>query len=226
VPGAGLSSGYGAQLRLLRHEGLHSGDGTRHPWRQPSTFLHPRDRAVFRASTPVIFDKNIQFRGVVDESGVKWCHLEPGGGGDAVFLGTYEPKLDEKGRIILPAKFRDELSSGLVLTRGQERCIYVFSAREFETMSDKIRQAPVTSKQARDYMRVFLSGASAETPDKQHRLTIPTTLRTYAGLDRDLAVIGAGSRVEIWDAAAWQTYLAEQEAAFAETAEEVIPGLF
>ncbi|WP_308796501.1 division/cell wall cluster transcriptional repressor MraZ [Agromyces silvae] len=143
-----------------------------------------------------------------------------------MFLGTYEPKLDEKGRIILPAKFRDELSSGLVLTRGQERCIYVFSAREFETMNEKIRQAPVTSKQARDYMRVFLSGASAETPDKQHRLTIPTTLRTYAGLDRDLAVIGAGSRVEIWDAAAWQTYLAEQEAAFAETAEEVIPGLF
>lgn len=143
-----------------------------------------------------------------------------------MFLGTYEPKLDEKGRIILPAKFRDELSSGLVLTRGQERCIYVFSAREFEAMSEKIRQAPVTSKQARDYMRVFLSGASAEAPDKQHRVTIPTTLRAYAGLDRDLAVIGAGSRVEIWDAGAWQTYLAEQEAAFAETAEEVIPGLF
>lgn len=95
-------------------------------------------------------------------------------------------------------------------------------------MSDKIRQAPVTSKQARDYMRVFLSGgASAETPDKQHRVTIPpATLRAYAGLDRDLAVIGAGSRLEIWDATAWQTYLAEQEEAFAETAEEVIPGLF
>ena len=143
-----------------------------------------------------------------------------------MFLGTYEPKLDEKGRVILPAKFREELSTGLVLTRGQERCIYVFSAREFEQMSDKIRQAPVTSKQARDYMRVFLSGASAETPDKQHRVTIPAMLRSYAGLDRDLAVIGAGSRVEIWDAEAWQTYLGEQEAAFAETAEEVIPGLF
>ena len=143
-----------------------------------------------------------------------------------MFLGTYEPKLDDKGRIILPAKFRDELSNGLVLTRGQERCIYVFSAREFDDMSDKIRQAPVTSKQARDYMRVFLSGASAETPDKQHRVTIPATLRAYAGLDRDLAVIGAGSRLEIWDATAWQTYLAEQEEAFAETAEEVIPGLF
>ncbi|WP_370057278.1 division/cell wall cluster transcriptional repressor MraZ [Leifsonia sp. EB41] len=143
-----------------------------------------------------------------------------------MFLGTYAPKLDEKGRIILPAKFRDELASGLVLTRGQEHCVYVFSQREFESLHEKIRQAPVTSKQARDYLRVFLSGASAEVPDKQNRVTVPTSLRTYAGLDRDLVVIGAGSRAEIWDAEAWETYLAEQEAAFANTEEEVIPGLF
>jgi MraZ protein len=143
-----------------------------------------------------------------------------------MFLGTYAPKLDDKGRIILPAKFRDELASGLVLTRGQEHCVYVFSQREFELLHEKIRQAPVTSKQARDYLRVFLSGASAEVPDKQNRVTIPTPLRSYAGLDRDLVVIGAGSRAEIWDAEAWETYLAEQEAAFANTEEEVIPGLF
>ena len=143
-----------------------------------------------------------------------------------MFLGTHAPKLDEKGRIILPAKFRDELASGLVLTRGQEYCVYVFSQREFESLHEKIRQAPVTSKQARDYLRVFLSGASAEVPDKQNRVTIPAALRSYAGLDRDLVVIGAGSRAEIWDATAWETYLAEQEAAFASTEEEVIPGLF
>ena len=143
-----------------------------------------------------------------------------------MFLGTHAPKLDEKGRIILPAKFRDELESGLVLTRGQEHCVYVFSQREFESLHENIRQAPVTSKQARDYLRVFLSGASAEVPDKQNRVTIPASLRTYAGLDRDLVVIGAGSRAEIWDAQAWETYLAEQEAAFANTEEEVIPGLF
>ncbi|MEY9953240.1 MraZ protein [Leifsonia sp. EB34] len=143
-----------------------------------------------------------------------------------MFLGTYAPKLDDKGRIILPAKFRDELASGLVLTRGQEHCVYVFSQREFESLHEKIRQAPVTSKQARDYLRVFLSGASAEVPDKQNRVTIPTPLRSYAGLDRDLVVIGAGSRAEIWDAEAWETYLADQEAAFANTEEEVIPGLF
>ncbi|MGO4300515.1 division/cell wall cluster transcriptional repressor MraZ [Leifsonia sp. RAF41] len=143
-----------------------------------------------------------------------------------MFLGTHAPKLDEKGRIILPAKFRDELASGLVLTRGQEHCVYVFSQREFEALHEKIRQAPVTSKQARDYLRVFLSGASAEVPDKQNRVTVPAALRSYAGLDRDLVVIGAGSRAEIWDASAWETYLTEQEAAFANTEEEVIPGLF
>jgi MraZ protein len=143
-----------------------------------------------------------------------------------MFLGTYAPKLDEKGRVILPAKFRDELATGVVMTRGQEHCIYVFSTREFEDLHDNIRQAPVTSKQARDYLRVFLSGASAETPDKQNRVTIPSNLRSYAGLDRDLTVIGAGSRVEIWDTEAWENYLAEQEASFANTTEEVIPGLF
>jgi MraZ protein len=143
-----------------------------------------------------------------------------------VFLGTYAPKLDDKGRIVLPAKFWDELASGLVLTRGQERCIYVFPNREFEQVHEKIRQAPVTSKTARDFLRVFLSGAHAEVPDKQRRVTIPAALRQYAGLDRDLTVIGAGSRAEIWDTAAWEAYYAEQEAEFSDVSEEVIPGLF
>lgn len=143
-----------------------------------------------------------------------------------MFLGTYSPRLDDKGRLILPAKFRDELSAGLVLTRGQERCLYAFPMREFERMYEQLRKAPVTSKQARDYQRVLLSGAVDEVPDKQGRITIPSVLREYAGLDRDLCVTGSGARVEIWDAAAWAGYLEAAEHAFAETAEEVIPGLF
>ena len=143
-----------------------------------------------------------------------------------MFLGTYSPKLDEKGRIILPAKFWDELASGVVVTRGQERCLYVFSQREFESIHEKIRQAPVTSKQARDFLRLFLSGANQETPDKQHRVTIPANLREWASLDRDLTVIGAGNRAEIWDSKAWDEYYATTENEFANTAEEVIPGIF
>lgn len=143
-----------------------------------------------------------------------------------MFLGTHTPKLDEKGRVILPARFRDELESGLVLTRGQERCIYVFSTSGFEAQHDRIREAPLTSKSARDYLRLFLSGASAEVPDKQHRVTIPANLREYAGLDRDLTVIGAGNRAEIWSTDSWNAYYAAQEEAFSNTEEEVIPGLF
>jgi MraZ protein len=143
-----------------------------------------------------------------------------------MLLGTHAPKLDEKGRLFLPAKFRDELQAGLVITRGQENCLYVFSASEFQAVHDKIRQAPVTSVDARNYLRVFLSGASDELPDKQGRVTIPATLRQYAGLDKDLVVIGVGSRAEIWNATSWNEYLKKQETAFANVAEEVIPGLF
>ena len=143
-----------------------------------------------------------------------------------MFLGTHSPRLDDKGRLILPAKFREQMEEGVVVTRGQDRCLYVFPAAEFERLAGQLRQAPVTSKQARDYLRVFLSGASDEVPDKQGRITIPTALRSYAGLERDCAVIGAGERVEIWDAASWEAYLAEQEQSFAEQAEEVVPGLF
>jgi MraZ protein len=142
-----------------------------------------------------------------------------------MFLGTHMQRLDDKGRLILPAKFREELANGLVITRGQEHCLTLFSTREFETVHEQMRAAPMTSKEARDYLRVFLSGASAEQPDKQGRITIPQILRQYASLDRDLAVIGMGNRVEIWDAATWERYLAEREQEFAERTDEVIPGV-
>jgi len=143
-----------------------------------------------------------------------------------MLLGTYLPKLDDKGRLILPAKFRDEFAGGLVMTRGQERCLYVFSEREFETFSAALRQAPVSSRQARDYIRLLLSGANQERPDAQHRVTIPPALRQYAGLERDLTVIGAGNRAEIWSTPAWEAYYDSVESDYVNTAEEVIPGLF
>ena len=143
-----------------------------------------------------------------------------------MLLGTHTPKLDEKGRLFLPAKFRDELSDGVVITRGQERCLYVFPAKEFASIMEKLRQAPASVKDARDYMRVMLSGASDETVDKQGRLSLPSLLRQYAGLTKELVIIGVGSRAEIWDAEAWAEYLAKNEESFANQVEEVIPGLF
>ena len=90
-----------------------------------------------------------------------------------MFLGTHTPRLDEKGRLFLPAKYREELSRGLVLTKGQERCLYVFPLPEFDRITEALRAAPVTAKAVRDYSRVFFASASDEMPDKQGRVTIP-----------------------------------------------------
>ncbi|HEY5985492.1 MAG TPA: division/cell wall cluster transcriptional repressor MraZ [Streptosporangiaceae bacterium] len=142
-----------------------------------------------------------------------------------MFLGTHTPRLDEKGRLFLPAKYREELAGGVVVTKGQERCLYVFPAAEFARIADALRVAPVTAKAVRDYGRVFFASASDEIPDKQGRVTIPQGLRDYAGLQRDCAVIGANTRLEIWDAAAWDAYRVDQEDAFSAMSEEVLPGV-
>lgn len=140
-----------------------------------------------------------------------------------MFLGTHTPRLDDKGRLILPARFRDELAGGLVITKGQERCLYGFPMPEFNRIADELHKAPMTNKAARAYSRVFFASAHDETPDKQGRVTIPSHLRQYAALDRDLVVIGASSRIEIWDANSWQSYLAESEEVFADIEEGELP---
>ena len=140
-----------------------------------------------------------------------------------MFLGTHSPRLDEKGRLFLPAKYRNDLAGGVVITKGQERCLYVFPAAEFERITAKLRASPVTAKAVRDYSRVFFASAFDQVPDKQGRVTIPQGLRDYAGLQRECVVIGADTRLEIWDEAAWTTYLASQEDAFSTASEEVLP---
>jgi transcriptional regulator MraZ len=141
-----------------------------------------------------------------------------------VFLGTHNPRLDEKGRLILPARFREELAGGVVITKGQERCLYVFTTTEFQRIAGQLNEVPVTNKTARAYSRVFFAGAHDEVPDKQGRVMIPAHLREYAGLDRDLVVIGASTRVEIWDPQAWAAYLDRSEGDFADIEEGVLPG--
>ena len=134
-----------------------------------------------------------------------------------MFLGTHAPRLDDKGRLILPAKFRDQLAGGVVITKGQENCLFVFTAADFATKAAS-RQEP-TTKAERDYSRIFFASAFDETPDKTGRVTLPQGLRTYAGLTRDCVVIGANTHLEIWDAETWRGYEAAQEQAFAEQEE-------
>jgi MraZ protein len=143
-----------------------------------------------------------------------------------MLLGTFAPKLDDKGRLILPAKFWDDFAAGIVMTKGQERCVYVFSQKEFESVYERARQASMTGKRARDFFRQLLSGAAQEAPDTQRRVTIPPMLRDWAGLDRELTVVGVGTHAEIWDTAAWTAYSDDTAAAFSDVDEEVIPGIF
>ena len=142
-----------------------------------------------------------------------------------MFFGTYTPKLDEKGRLFLPAKFRDQLAEGLVVTRGQERCLTVWSMGDFAEMTARLREAPVTNKGTRDYVRMLFAAASQEVPDKQGRISIPPVLREYASLSKDVMVIGAMNRIEIWDPASWAAYSEEQEQKFSELSDEVFPGI-
>lgn len=142
-----------------------------------------------------------------------------------MFLGTHAPRLDEKGRLVLPAKFREGLSTGVVLTKGQDRSIVVWPAAEFAAYSERLNEASRSDARVRAYLRVLFSGAFDEIPDRQGRVTMPAALREYAGLDRDVVVVGNGTTVEIWDAQAWNTYLDGQEEGFSDLSEEVIPGI-
>ena len=134
------------------------------------------------------------------------------------------PRFPSWSSLALPAKFRTELEGGLVITKGQERCLFVFPMAEFSRITELLRSAPVTQRSVRDYSRVFFASASHEVPDGQGRITVPSQLREYAGLSKDCVVIGANSRVEVWDATAWQSYLEGTEQSFSD-AEEVLPGL-
>lgn len=139
-----------------------------------------------------------------------------------MFLGDFYPRMDEKGRLALPAKFRDRLGAGMVITKGQDRCLYVYPQTEFERMADKLSRTGSTAA-TRNYMRQFFGGADDQTPDKQGRVVVKQALREYATLDRECAVIGVNNRVEIWDATAWREFTEAQEQQFVDFSEDLIP---
>lgn len=133
-----------------------------------------------------------------------------------MFLGTYPLRLDDKGRLFLPAKWRTQMAAGLVVTRGHDRCLFVFPQEAFAALSQSSRGNEITDRKSRNYDRMLFAAAHDQVPDKQGRITVPPRLREYAALDREAVVIGAGGRVEIWDAAAWQELEAENEGVYAD----------
>lgn len=136
-----------------------------------------------------------------------------------MFLGEYQHSLDAKGRVILPSKFRARLDAGCVLTKGQDGCLYVYPREEWDRLAHQLSEARLSSQQARNFNRLFFSGASDEGPDKQGRVTIPEGLRTYARLDREVTVFGAGSHVEIWDRSSWERHRQQAEREYSEIAQ-------
>jgi MraZ protein len=121
-----------------------------------------------------------------------------------MFFGRFEHTLDDKGRLTIPAKYRNALATGVVITRGIDRCLYVYSTSEWDAISEKIRQFSVMQRDARSFVRFLFAEAADCIPDKQGRVLIPTYLREYANLRNDVVVAGSNSRLEIWDPEAYQ----------------------
>lgn len=121
-----------------------------------------------------------------------------------MFLGEYQHSLDAKGRVILPAKYRDQLSGGAYVTRGRGGCLSVYTEQEFQDVADRVREASKRGGRELDAARSFFAGTAEVSPDKQGRIAIPQQLREYAGLDKDVVVAGVFSRVEIWDGRRWR----------------------
>ena len=123
-----------------------------------------------------------------------------------MFIGKYQHTIDPKGRVILPAKFREELGEKFVVTKGLDHCLFVYPNGEWSNLEKKLRTLPLTSKDARAFIRFFFAGAAECGVDKQGRILIPANLRQHADLNKELAIIGVSTRVEIWDRDAWDAY--------------------
>lgn len=121
-----------------------------------------------------------------------------------MFIGEYSHTVDEKGRLIIPSKFRDGLGSEFVVTKGLDGCLFVYDNNEWKVLEDKLRALPLTNKDARAFARYMLAGAAQVELDKQGRVLIPQVLRTFADLDKDVVLIGVGARVEIWNKEKWE----------------------
>ncbi len=123
-----------------------------------------------------------------------------------MFIGEYHHTIDEKGRIIIPAKFREDLGESFIVTRGIENCLFVYSKENWAKITDKLNSLPFTKKDARNFNRFFMSGATDVELDKQGRVNLPSPLISYASLLKDCVVIGTGDRLEIWSEESWNSF--------------------
>lgn len=138
-------------------------------------------------------------------SGKKWDKV-----GDNMFMGEYSHTIDEKGRLTIPSKLREQLGHEFIVTRGLDSCLFIYPAIEWQNVINKYKELPNT-KDARNFMRFFLSGATANEFDKQGRINIANSLIKYANLKKDCVIIGVNERLEVWDKESWENFLINNE---------------
>ncbi|WP_342556400.1 division/cell wall cluster transcriptional repressor MraZ [Paenibacillus sp. FSL R7-0652] len=139
-----------------------------------------------------------------------------------MFMGEFQHSIDDKGRVIIPAKFRESLGPSFVVTRGLDQCLFVYPMEEWGIMEQKLKALPLMKSDARAFTRFFFSGATECELDKQGRVNLPGSLREYAKMDKDCVVLGVSNRVEIWSKDIWESYFNQSEEAFNDIAEKLV----
>ena len=138
-----------------------------------------------------------------------------------MLIGEYEHSLDAKGRLIMPAKIREDIGEKFIVTKGLDGCLFGFSQNEWTHFEEKLKTLPLTNKNARDFVRFFLSGAIECEIDKQGRFLIAGNLREYSNLEKEAVIIGVGTRIEIWNKEKWKTYNSDENISADEIAENM-----
>ncbi len=138
-----------------------------------------------------------------------------------MLIGEYEHSLDVKGRLIMPAKLREDMGEKFIITKGLDGCLFGFSQTEWSNFEEKLKTLPLTNKNARDFVRFFLSGAIECEIDKQGRFLIASNLREYANMEKDVVIIGVGTRLEIWNRDKWKAYNSDENISADEIAENM-----
>ncbi|NLD48982.1 MAG: division/cell wall cluster transcriptional repressor MraZ [Clostridiaceae bacterium] len=138
-----------------------------------------------------------------------------------MFYGEYQHSVDVKGRVIVPSKFRDGLGEKFIITKGLENCLFAYSSEEWANLEAKIKSLPFTDKDVRAFVRFFFAGASECEVDKQGRILVPQNLRDYAGLEKDVYIIGVSNRVEVWDKNKWENYFEDENMSTDKIAEKM-----
>ena len=156
---------------------------------------------------------------IMVDSGILWKKV-----GDKMLLGEYHHNIDDKGRLVIPTKYREELGDEFIITRGIERCLYVYSKVEWEKLVSKLNTLPFTKKDARTFMRSFFSGATVCEFDKSGRINITSPLVSYAGLTKECVIIGVNDRLEIWSEEAFNKFLSDNSEQLEDIAEHLFEG--